>query len=123
MKSAKYTAIALIGAVALMSQFLVGTAAAKDKGRGNNDQLGTIYVESQGLYYDTFKTTDLPPHGRFQQLHPTGGPGGVPSTEFGPGDRGYLGGRWWIDMDPMGQMDDTDVYFSCPLLGPGRIEP
>ena len=122
MKPAKYTTVAMVCVVALMSQFLVGTAAAKDKGRGNNDQLGTIYVESQGLYYDTFKTTDLPPHGRFQQLYPTGGPAGGPSTEYGPGDPGYVGGRWWIDTDGDG-MDPEDTYFSCPLLGPGRIEP
>lgn len=123
MKPAKYTAIALVGAVALMSQFLAGPAAAKDKGRGNNDQLGTIYVESQGLYYDSFRTTDLPPRGRFQQLHPTDGPAGGPSTQYGPGDPGYVGGRWWIDTNLDDEMDPDDTYFSCPLLGPGRTEP
>jgi hypothetical protein len=88
-------------------------------GRGNG-ALGTIYVTSQGLYYDTFVSADsLPYRGRFQKLA-----GHV--TEFGPGDPGYLGGRWWVD-DGDGIMEppDTsgDTYFLCPLLPPGRRTP
>jgi hypothetical protein len=50
-------------------------------GRGNG-ALGTIYVTSQGLYYDTFVSADtLPMQGRFQKL--VNG-----TTEFGPGDPG-----------------------------------
>src|SRR5690349_4898496 len=50
---------------------------------------GVVYVTSQGLYYDTFVVTDpLPMKGPFQLL--TNG-----QTEFGPGQPGYLGGRWW----------------------------
>jgi hypothetical protein len=120
MKRAKYTAVALVGAVALMSQFLAGTVAAKDKGRGNNPDLGVVYVTGQGLYYDTFVTTMLPRKGRFQQL--SMGTDG-PETEFGPGDHGYVGGRWWVDTNMDGEMDDMDTYVSCPLLGPGRTEP
>jgi hypothetical protein len=76
-----------------------------------------VYVSSQGLWYDTFAATEtLPPHGRFQKLE-----AGV--TEFGPGDPGYLGGRWWIDDDGNGVQDPTDTYFLCPLLGPGRTDP
>lgn len=83
-------------------------------GRGNNPGLGVIYVTSQGLYYDTFATADpLPPHGRFQELRPTTQPGATGETDYGPGQPGYLGGRW-----KMG-----DHYFLCPLLGPGREEP
>lgn len=108
---------------AIMCSFLlvIATATAKDKGKGNNDNLGVIYVDSQGLYYDTFKTTDLPPNGKFQQLFP-GAPNG-PTTQYGPGDSGYVGGRWWIDTNKDGLQDDLDIYFSCPLLGPGRAEP
>lgn len=95
-------------------------AQAKDKGRGNNDMLGTIYVSGQGLYYDTFKTTDLPPRGVFQKLDPGGING--PTTPYGPGDKEYVGGRWWIDTNNDDIMDDMDTYFSCPLLGPGREE-
>lgn len=107
-------------AAALVPALLANTALA---GRGNNPDLGVVYVESQGLYYDTFKTTDLKPNGRFQPLDPTGGPNGYPSTPYGPGDHGFVGGRWWIDTNLDGEMDPDDTYFSCPLLGPGRTEP
>ena len=77
-----------------------------------------VYVTSQELYYDTIVGPALPNHGKFQQLFPPGtNPvwplGDTLSTEFGPGDPGYLGGRWVVGPD----------YFSCPLLGPGRSEP
>ncbi|MCH8285289.1 hypothetical protein IIB79_02015 [candidate division KSB1 bacterium] len=36
-------------------------------------------------------------------------------TEFGPGDHGYVGGRWELTM-PNGDV----VHFVCPLLGPGE---
>ena len=82
-------------------------------GRGN-DALGTIYVTSQGLYYDTFVSADtLPMHGPFQKL--VNG-----TTEFGPGDPGYLGGRWWVDVNGNNVMDEDDRFFLCMLLGPGR---
>ncbi len=85
--------------------------AAANRGDG---ALGEVYVSSQGLYYDTFVTADpLPMHGRFQKLE-----NGV--TEFGPGDQGYVGGRWWIDTDGDDIMEETDTFLLCPLLGPGR---
>ncbi len=84
--------------------------------RGNG-ALGVVYVTSQGLYYDTFVTNDpLPMHGRFQKLESG-------TTEFGPGDPGYLGGRWWEDTNGNNIMDPADHYFHCPLLGPGRTTP
>ena len=79
----------------------------------------TVYVESQGLFYDSIVGPDLPAHGPFQQLLPGAGPGGTLATEFGPGDPGYLGGRWWIDLNDNDVMDDGDAFFSCPLLGVG----
>jgi len=83
---------------------------------GQGGALGTVYVSSQGLYYDTFVTVEeLPMHGRFQLLE-----AGV--TEFGPGDPGYLGGRWWVDVNHDGMRDEGDRYLLCPLLGPGREE-
>jgi len=83
--------------------------------RGNG-ALGVVYVSSQGLYYDTFVSAKaLPMHGPFQKLE-----NGV--TEFGPGDQGYVGGRWWID-DGNGVMDANDTFLLCPLLGPGRTSP
>jgi hypothetical protein len=78
---------------------------------------GVVYVTSQGLYYDTFVTRDpLPMKGKFQLL--VNG-----TTEFGPGDREYLGGRWWEDLNGNAIQDSTDHYFLCPLLPPGRPTP
>lgn len=78
---------------------------------------GVVYVTSQGLYYDTFVVKDpLPMEGRFQLL-------ANGRTEFGPGQPGYLGGRWWEDLNGNGVQDSTDHYFLCPLLPPGRSTP
>lgn len=94
----------------------LSVAAPVSAGRGNNENLGAIYVTSQGLWYDTFATADaLPFRGKFQKLEGN-------MTEFGPGDPGYLGGRWWVD-DGDNVMEATDTYFLCPLLGPGRENP
>ena len=98
--------------------FVATEAMAKDRTKGRNTG-PTVYVQSQGLFYDSIVLADLPPNGRFQQLKPGEGPSGL-ATEFGPGDTGYLGGRWWIDANTNGFMDNDDVYFLCPLLGPGR---
>lgn len=79
--------------------------------------LGVVYVTSQGLYFDTFVVKDpLPMEGRFQLL--TNG-----QTEFGPGQAGYLGGRWWEDLNGNGVQDPDDHFFLCPLLPPGRPTP
>ena len=95
----------------LVAQF----ARAAPPGRGG--ALGTVYVSSQGLYYDTFVSAEeLPMRGPFQLLA-----AGV--TEFGPGDPGYLGGRWWVDVNANGIEDENDTFLLCPLLGPGREEP
>jgi hypothetical protein len=78
---------------------------------------GMIFVTSQELWYDTFVVKDpLPMKGKFQLL--TDG-----QTEFGPGQPGYLGGRWWEDLNGNGVQDPEDHYFLCPLLPPGRPTP
>lgn len=78
---------------------------------------GVVYVTSQGLYYDTFVVKDpLPMEGRFQLIADG-------ATEFGPGQPGYLGGRWWEDTNENGMQDAGDHFFLCPLLPPGRITP
>jgi hypothetical protein len=85
--------------------------------RFGNRTVGTVYVTSQGLYYDTAVVRDpLPMEGPFQFLDDG-------KTEFGPGDSGYLGGRWWEDTDGDAIQDPTDHYFLCPLLPPGRTQP
>jgi len=74
-----------------------------------------------GPYFDSIVVVDpLPMHGNFQQLIPT--MDGL-TTEFGPGQPGHLGGRWWIDVNGDSVMDSGDKYFLCPLLGPGRDTP
>jgi hypothetical protein len=76
-----------------------------------------VYVESQGLYFDSIVTADpIPAVGPFQLLEM--GANGL-TTEYGPGDRGYRGGRWMEDFDG----DGTFHYFMCPLLGQGRENP
>ena len=84
---------------------------------GRAGSTGVVYVTSQGLYYDTFVTNDpVLMEGPFQLLENG-------QTEFGPGDPGYLGGRWWEDLNRNGIQDAGDLFFHCPLLGPGRDTP
>ena len=106
----KLSVLLMVLAIALVA---VVPASA---GRGNETP-GVVYVTSQGLYFDTFVVKDpLPFEGRFQKIE-------AGTTEFGPGDPGYLGGRWWDDTNGNNIMDATDHYFLCPLLGPGRETP
>jgi len=94
-------------------------------GRGNGP-VGTIYVESQGLYYDTIGLTDLPEHGPFQILCVFLDESGAIEfavTDFGPGDRGYKGGRWEAYIFDHNGNPVAVRHFECPLLGPGRESP
>lgn len=110
--------IVSVTTIVAAAAFVTTSAVAEDRttGRGTGP---VVYVESQGLFYDSIVLADLPPNGRFQELKPMVGPSGL-ATEFGPGDVGYLGGRWWIDANGNGYMDAGDAFFLCPLLGPGR---
>ena len=93
---------------------LVGSTSAAG---GRAGETGVVFVTSQGLYFDTFVVVDpLPMKGKFQLLEDG-------TTEFGPGDPGYLGGRWWEDLNGNGVQDMDDHFFLCPLLGPGRESP
>ena len=105
--------VTLLGAAVAMSS--TGYAKERTKGRGTGP---TVFVNSQGLYYDSIVVADpLPFKGRFQQLVPD--ENGL-STDYGPGEVGHLGGRWWVDVNENQRMDKNDHYFLCPLLGPGR---
>ena len=76
----------------------------------------TVYVESQGLCYDSIVTAqNLPNHGPFQLLEedPADHCGSGLKTDFGPGDQGYVGGRW---------VNGEGARFMCPLIG-GGYEP
>jgi len=104
-----YGFLAALLAVAVV---VVGIGASQAKANRGNGELGTVYVKSQGLYYDTFVSAkSLPPFGPFQLLENG-------ETEYGPGDKGYVGGRWMI---PDG--DGGFEYLLCPLLPPGRKNP
>lgn len=109
--------------VAISMLLIVGTAIAKRGGEGGRGDGPIIYVESQGLYYDSIVTAEpLPYNGHnghtFQKLYL--GPMGL-TTMYGYGDTEYRGGRWWLDLNGNDIMDPegTDHYFGCPLLGPG----
>jgi len=78
-----------------------------------------VYVTGQDLAYDSFVVAALPMQGPFQELE-MGGPTGL-QTEFGPGDPGYLGGRWYMNLDGQPGPTSGDMYFLCPLLGAGYI--
>jgi hypothetical protein len=107
--------IVLVALVAAALVVAVASAGAAPGGRPASD--GVVFVTGQGLYFDTFVAKDpIPMHGKFQLL--VNG-----TTEFGPGDPGYLGGRWWEDVNANGVQDAGDHYFLCPLLGPGRPTP
>ena len=122
-----------IAAVAALFMAMAAPAVAKGPppgtGPGEDRVRVVVYVESQGLFYDSIVGPALPQHGPFQELRMEG-PSGL-ATDFGPGDPGYVGGRWWVDDGTDGHaagngvMDADDTYFSCPLLGPGRetVEP
>lgn len=110
----------LIAFAVITALVLSGNLVQAKRGEGP-----IIYVTSQGLFYDSIVTTMLPPKGPFQLLEMVDViPGEVGlQTEFGPGDQGYVGGRWWVDVNRDGEMDGGDMYFGCPLLGPGRENP
>lgn len=95
----------------------VSAPATQNTPRFGDRTPGVVFVTSQGLYYDTFVVKDpLPMEGRFQLL-------AAGQTEFGPGDPGYLGGRWWEDLNGNNVQDSADHFFLCPLLPPGRPTP
>lgn len=98
----------------MVSPLTIGSASTA---RFGDRTPGVVYVTSQGLYYDTFVVKDpLPMQGRFQPI-------ANGETEFGPGQPGYLGGRWWEDTNGNGVQDEGDHFFLCPLLPPGRLTP
>ena len=99
--------VATIGAAAVS----VGTVSAKTPPKPLPRVV--VYVESQGLCYDSIVTAqNLPASGPFQALMVDSADhcGSGLKTAFGPGDEGYVGGRW---LAPDGSR------FLCPLLGPG----
>jgi hypothetical protein len=112
----------LTGLVVGLLTIVMAVPALASNGNGkSSDSNGrpgstlTITVLSTGLTYDSIITVDLPMKGPFQKLD-----GVTHTTAYGPGDPGYVGGRWWVDVDGDGEMNEGDAFFLCPLLGPGR---
>jgi hypothetical protein len=94
-------------------------AAGPPPGTPQGGRVVDIYVTGQGKVYQSIVGPNLPSNGPFQKLE-MDGPTGL-QTEFGPGDTGYVGGRWWVDKNGNNEMDPgVDAFFSCPLIGPGH---
>jgi hypothetical protein len=112
--------IVLLGMVAVLVLALAVPAFAR--GKGNPHGQPVVYVTGQSLAYDSIVLTDVPfvEGAPYQLLEMGVGPTGL-QTEFGPGDVGYVGGRWWDDVNGNGEMDAEDDFFLCPLLGPGYV--
>ena len=107
--------VGLLTVVMAVPAFASNVKSGDSSGRPGSDVQVTVL--STGLTYDSIVTADLPMRGRFQQLIPTDD-GLV--TQYGPRDHGYVGGRWWLDVNGNDEMDEGDAFFLCPLLGPGR---
>jgi hypothetical protein len=110
----------------LMIVMAVPALASNGKSEDSNGRAGsmlTIIVTggdddpSNDLVFDSIVKTSLPMAGPFQELTAVGADH---FTDYGPGDEGYVGGRWWVDANGNGTMDADDVFFICPLLGPGQ---
>ncbi len=118
--SKKSILLSLAAAAAMLGATALGATGTMAEPRRDIDG-PVVYVTGQGLFYDSIVLATLPAEGPFQKLE-FEGPSGL-QTEFGPGDLEFVGGRWWVDVNGNGDMDGGDMYFSCPLLGPGRTEP
>jgi hypothetical protein len=125
LKSLLAVAVLAAGAMAFAGQgWAEHTPAPPGTPAGHEGPM--IYVHSTGLLYRTIVlNTELPLHGDFQQLYPPNSmdaPSEVPylSTDVGPGEMDYRGGRWWSDENGNGEIDEEDTLFNCPLVGKGQ---
>ena len=116
MRKMLYTAVMAGLLMALMAVPALANNGKSTAAGGRAATTLTVTVDSTGLTYDSIVTTQLPPKGPFQKLVPVDG---HLTTAYGPGDPGYLGGRWWLDMNHDGVMDPGETFL-CPLLGPGE---
>ncbi len=108
--------LTLFGVMAVLVLAVAAPASATRVAEGGRADGPVVFVESQGLYFDSIIVADnVPNKGPFQELIMA--LDGSLSTQFGPGDTGYVGGRWAL------QTPEGVKYFICPLLGPGRIAP
>ena len=107
----------VLAVTAILTAALAVPALAR--GQGNPNPTPQVYVTSQGLTYDSIVPRDpLPFNGTTNWQLLEMGEHGL-QTEFGPGDPGYFGGRWFLDNDGDRMPSEGDHFFICPLLGPG----
>ncbi len=118
-KKAFVGALAILGAMALSGAALANSHTSAPPGTPPNPEGPVVFVNSQGLSFDSLELTPLPPEGPFQRLYMDPDHGSRLTTDFGPGDVGYLGGRWWLDLNNNEMVDMGEPFFSCPLVGPG----
>ena len=117
----KSALVALVVAISLVFAVPASAGGPPSGLPGGERARPVIFVESQGLYYDSIVGPTLPMEGPFQELIVHGD--GSLSTMYGPGDHGFVGGRWWVDVNDDDIQNEGDLFFSCPLLGPGRETP
>jgi hypothetical protein len=100
----RYVLTAALSAALMLTSFAGSVSASTPR--------VVVYVASQGLCFTSVVTPNsLPDEGPFQLLTPSSICGeGTFMTELGPGDVGYVGGRW-VTLD--------GTRFTCPLIGPG----
>jgi len=117
----KSALVALVVAISLV--FAVPAfAGGPPPGLPNGERMRpVVFVESEQLYYDSIVGPTLPMKGPFQKLNEDSD--GQLYTMWGPGDKGFVGGRWWVDANNDDIQNEGDKFFSCPLLGPGRENP
>ncbi len=113
----RFTLLALVPALIAA---MAAPALASPDNRGDNGPhpRTTVYVRSQGLYFDSIVLGDLPQHGPFQKLEM--GDKGL-ETDFGPGDVGYVGGRWWLDAN--GGQVVLQWWGDCAARGLQTLQP
>ena len=122
MRIGKGIGLGLVAAIAGLA--VASSVLATRGGEGGRGDGPVVYVMEHGLYYDSIVTADpLPPKGPFQQLFPPDENDDRLRTRYGPGDPEYVGGRWWVDVNGDGEMNEGDHFFLCPLLLPGRDAP
>ena len=114
----KSALVALVVAISLVFAVPVFAGGPPPGLPGGDRARPVIFVESQGLYYDSIVGPSLPMKGPFQELivHEDNSL----STKNGPRVPGFVGGRWWVDANEDGIQNEDLSYLPCPLLGPGR---
>ena len=68
-----------------------------------------IDMENQGLHYGSIVDPSLLMKSRFQRIEVVDRQLAI---EFGPGDYGFMGGRWWVDINGDNIQDEGYAFIS-----------